>query len=89
MMNFLKSMWKSEKGGTMVEYALLAGLLIMPCIMGVTFIGERVNGEFNRVQNIVMSAGSSASTPKGSHLSASAVSAGSTLRGSIGSPPVR
>jgi len=40
---------QSEKGATMLEYALLAALIAVVCIASITFLGNQANNSFNQV----------------------------------------
>ncbi|MBL7661541.1 Flp family type IVb pilin [bacterium] len=40
---------KSEKGATMLEYALLAALIAVVCIVAITFLGQQASTSFSRV----------------------------------------
>lgn len=51
--NFLKT-WlvahcKTERGASLVEYALLVALIAVVCIGAVTFIGNNANDKFSEV----------------------------------------
>jgi pilus assembly protein Flp/PilA len=51
--NFLKT-WlaaqcKTERGASLVEYALLVALIAVVCIGAVTFIGNNANTKFSEV----------------------------------------
>ena len=40
---------ESEKGASMLEYALLAALIAVVCIVAITFIGDQANEAFSSV----------------------------------------
>ena len=42
------SLKKSEKGATMLEYALLAALIAVVCIAAVTLLGQNASTAFSR-----------------------------------------
>ena len=44
---------KQEKGATMVEYALMAALVAVVAIAGVTFLGQSVSAQFSRVASAI------------------------------------
>jgi pilus assembly protein Flp/PilA len=48
---------KSERGASMVEYALLVGLIAVFCILAVTFLGSSISNLFNTAGNTVNGAG--------------------------------
>ena len=51
--NFLKtwltSYTKSERGASLVEYALLVALIAVVCIAAVTTLGKKVKSNFNSI----------------------------------------
>jgi pilus assembly protein Flp/PilA len=40
---------KSERGASLVEYALLLALIAVVCILAVTFLGGKARDKFNQV----------------------------------------
>jgi pilus assembly protein Flp/PilA len=40
---------KSERGASLVEYALLLALIAVVCILAVTFLGGKARDKFNEV----------------------------------------
>ncbi len=44
---------KDESGATVVEYGLIAALIAVTVIGGMTFVGSSINGQFNRVADTV------------------------------------
>ena len=38
-----------EDGAALVEYALLVALIAIICILGVTFLGQKVSGKFKAI----------------------------------------
>ena len=40
---------RSERGASLVEYALLVALIAVVCIVAITFIGSRASGKFSEV----------------------------------------
>lgn len=47
---------KDEKGATMLEYALLAALIAVVCILAITFIGTQAKESFSRVGSSIQGA---------------------------------
>jgi pilus assembly protein Flp/PilA len=48
---WLRSRVQSERGASLVEYALLVALIAVVCIAAVSFLGGEVEDEFSRVGN--------------------------------------
>ncbi len=42
---------ESDAGASLVEYALLVGLIAVVCIVGVTALGQKASSDFNSVQS--------------------------------------
>ena len=40
---------KTERGASLVEYALLVALIAVVCIAAISFIGSRANSKFSQV----------------------------------------
>lgn len=40
---------KSERGASLVEYALLVALIAVVCIIAITFLGQEASKEFDSV----------------------------------------
>jgi len=40
---------KKEAGASMVEYALIAALIAVVCIAGVTFLGQQASSKFSLI----------------------------------------
>jgi pilus assembly protein Flp/PilA len=40
---------KTERGASLVEYALLVALIAVVCILAITFVGNRANDKFSSV----------------------------------------
>jgi pilus assembly protein Flp/PilA len=49
MSNFLKSFINDDSGATAIEYALIASLIAVAIIGGVTALGTRLSQEFSEV----------------------------------------
>ena len=50
---WLKAKTKSERGASLVEYALLVALIAVVCIGAVTFLGRQAADEFSTVGNSI------------------------------------
>ena len=46
MRNFLQKLWKSEKGATSVEYAVILALIITVAFVAIQALGGSVNNAF-------------------------------------------
>jgi len=46
---WLQAQAKTERGASLVEYALLVALIAVVCIAAVTFIGTSANDKFSQV----------------------------------------
>jgi Flp pilus assembly pilin Flp len=46
MRNFLQELWKSEKGATSVEYAVILALIITVAFASIQLLGGSVNDAF-------------------------------------------
>ena len=46
---WLKAQVKSERGASLVEYALLVALIAVVCIAAVTILGENASDKFDKV----------------------------------------
>jgi pilus assembly protein Flp/PilA len=44
---------RSERGASMVEYALLVGLIAVVAVVAVTFLGNGIQGLFNHAGNSI------------------------------------
>lgn len=51
--SWLKAHTKTERGASLVEYALLVALIAVVCIGAVSFLGREASKEFNQVGNTV------------------------------------
>ncbi len=49
MKNLLKKLVKDEQGGEVLEYALIAGLIVVAAIAVITTVGEKVLAKWNKV----------------------------------------
>jgi Flp pilus assembly pilin Flp len=47
----LKKLWKNEQGGEVLEYALIAGLIIVVCIAVVGTVGTKVLARWNSMNS--------------------------------------
>jgi pilus assembly protein Flp/PilA len=41
--------WRDERGATAIEYGLIAALIAMVIITGVTSVGTKLNSQFNNI----------------------------------------
>ena len=48
-MKFIKKMFKNENGATAIEYGLIAALVAVAAITGMTSLGTALNGQFTNV----------------------------------------
>lgn len=51
MKNLIKKFLKNESGATAIEYGLIAALIAVAVIGGVTALGSNANATFNAVAN--------------------------------------
>ena len=50
---FIKKHVNDEQGGEVLEYALIAGLIVVAAIAAITSVGTKVLGKWTSVQNSV------------------------------------
>ncbi len=50
MKNLLKKLVKDEQGGEVLEYALIAGLIVVAAIAVITTVGEKVVAKWGAVE---------------------------------------
>ena len=48
---WLQAQAKTERGASLVEYALLVALIAVVCIAAITFIGNQASDKFSQVGN--------------------------------------
>ena len=48
---WLSSRARSERGASLVEYALLLALIALVCIIALQFLGDKASEQFNSVGN--------------------------------------
>lgn len=48
---WIRTLAKSERGASLVEYALLVALIAVVCIAAITFLAGKVQGTFSEVGN--------------------------------------
>jgi pilus assembly protein Flp/PilA len=53
MLRTLKSMLRSDKGATMVEYGLLVALIALVALTAIKLLGTNLSSLFNTVANTV------------------------------------
>jgi pilus assembly protein Flp/PilA len=54
---WLQAKTNSDRGASLVEYALLVALIAVVCILAITFLGEEASTKFESVGNAIDSAG--------------------------------
>jgi len=54
---FLVARCKTDRGASLVEYALLVALIAVVCILAVTFLGRNASSKFSSVGSAIGSAG--------------------------------
>ncbi len=57
--SFLTAQAKTERGATLVEYALLVALIAVVCIAAVTVLGQSASAKFSDVNSNINGASSS------------------------------
>lgn len=50
---WLQSKVDSERGASLVEYALLVALIAVVCIVAITFLGETASSKFTTIGNSI------------------------------------
>ena len=53
MKNLVSKLVKDEQGGEVLEYALIAGLIVVGAIAAVTAVGNRVLARWTSLQNSI------------------------------------
>ena len=48
---WLQARTKTERGASLVEYALLLALIAVVCIVAITALGKKASGNFSRVDS--------------------------------------
>jgi pilus assembly protein Flp/PilA len=61
MKNLFSRFVREEQGQDLIEYALLAGLISLASIVGITLVGNNLLAKFNQVGASVSAAGGAAS----------------------------
>ena len=51
MRNIMDRLARDERGGEILEYALIAGLIVVVAIAAITVVGNKVLARWNSVQN--------------------------------------
>ncbi len=51
LMEYLRARAGTDRGASLVEYALLVGLIAVVCIVAVTTLGQKASSDFNSVQS--------------------------------------
>ena len=57
MKNFMNKLARNEKGATAIEYGLIAALIAVAAIGGMTSVGEQVKGTFETAGSTIQNAG--------------------------------
>lgn len=57
MTKFVTRFLKDESGATAIEYGLIAALIAVVIITGVTALGKTLNGKFSTIETKVAAAG--------------------------------
>ena len=52
-MNIFKRFAKDESGATAIEYGLIAGLIAVVIIAGLTAVGTKLNTKFNNISTAI------------------------------------
>ena len=52
-MQILSNVIRDENGGEVLEYALIAGLIVIAAIAAITSVGTKVLGRWTSVQNSI------------------------------------
>jgi pilus assembly protein Flp/PilA len=53
--NFMKRFIQEEEGATAVEYAVMLVLIVVVCVVAITYVGQRTNNAYNAVGKIFTS----------------------------------
>jgi pilus assembly protein Flp/PilA len=53
---WLQSKMDTERGASLVEYALLVALIAVVCIIAITFLGDEASSKFNTVGSSIAGA---------------------------------
>lgn len=51
MLNLMNKFWKDERGGEVLEYALIAGLIVVAAIAIIGSVGTKVVARWNSVDS--------------------------------------
>jgi len=51
MQSMLRKLIRDEQGGEVLEYALIAGLIVVAAIAAITAVGNKVLARWNSLQN--------------------------------------
>lgn len=58
MLSFIKTFARDESGATAIEYGLIAALIAVVIVGGVTALGENIQGVFDEVATKISGGGS-------------------------------
>lgn len=50
-MNLLRKLWKDENGGEVLEYALIAGLIVVAAIGVISAVGGKVKAKWDSLND--------------------------------------
>jgi pilus assembly protein Flp/PilA len=50
---WLQARCKTDRGASLVEYALLVALIAVVCILAITFLGDSANSKFDSVGSAI------------------------------------
>ncbi len=59
-MTFINKLIRDEAGATAIEYGLIAALIAVAAIAGMSAVGTQLSGTFNRVGNTLTTANNAA-----------------------------
>ena len=76
--------FKDEDGATAIEYGLIAALIAVAIIGGVTAVGEQANATFNGVSNQISAGNDAAATASSDFDTSAPASSGSSSSSSSG-----
>lgn len=52
-MKFIKNLFKNEAGATAIEYGLIATLIAVAALAGISSLGTKLSGTYNKVSTAV------------------------------------
>ncbi len=51
MLNMLRNLHNEEAGQDLIEYALIAALIAVACVAGMSSLASKINAEFTKVSD--------------------------------------